>query len=371
MRRTRHPVYFVKVALREGIKALAFLAARYSNSLLSAIPYGPTHAGLNVTHNCNCRCITCNAWKSRSTNELTTDELVDILQQLKDIGVLSVNFAGGEPLLRNDLSKIVKAASDQGFEKIALTTNGILLKRDLVLKLLANGLTDISISIDGVGETNDVIRGIKGLYRRNLKALRMLVQVRNQTCPYLNIEVLTTLMNPTLNQVKSIAHMCRNLRINFSLNLIDTAPLLFVGIDALNLMINDQVALNKAIDELHKVRKRFPYVFAPRQHHMSLEYARRYFNDRKRDDIPCFLGYQFIGISPYGDVYSGCWVLSPMGNLRSRRLKEIVYCKEYRRRLRDMFHKKCPGCACGYQSNLYYHFPSMFQEILWRLGIKG
>jgi MoaA/NifB/PqqE/SkfB family radical SAM enzyme len=97
--------------------------------------------------------------------------------------------------------------------------------------------------------------------------------------------------------------------------------------------------------------------------HATIEYARKYFKDSKRMDIPCYLGYLKIYVGSHGEVYSGCWALPPLGNLRENTLKEIITSKKYKKRLYEMFLKKCPGCSCNYQTNLLYHFPSLCNEI--------
>lgn len=166
-------IFFGKI--RAGSKVLLFELAKHRKEILRTIPMTPKGAGINITHNCNSRCITCNMWKSKSTNELTTAELQDILTQLKDIGVVGVGFEGGEPLLRNDLPQIVERAHQLGFESINMMTNGLLLTKKKTENLIQKGLTGIGVSIDGIGETHDLARGVKGAYEKSLKALEELV----------------------------------------------------------------------------------------------------------------------------------------------------------------------------------------------------
>jgi MoaA/NifB/PqqE/SkfB family radical SAM enzyme len=92
---------------------------------------------------------------------------------------------------------------------------------------------------------------------------------------------------------------------------------------------------------------------------------KKYLTDAKRADIPCVMGYFSIYIGAHGEVYPGCLVLEPVGNVREKKLEEIVNPAEYRKRLKDMFYKRCPGCACGHKVNLLYHLPSLFKEIPW------
>jgi len=73
----------------------------------------------------------------------------------------------------------------------------------------------------------------------------------------------------------------------------------------------------------------------------------------------------------YWEVYPGCWVLSSVGELRQTSLKQIINSKEYRKRVQDIFLKKCPGCVCDYILNLYAHVPAVVEEVQWRLKLRS
>lgn len=359
-----------KNAIRTSYRALLFELMKHGidNAYMHKALFHPTSATFNITDNCNGRCITCNAWKQKSTNELTTDEVTDILSQLRNLGISNVGFAGGEPLLRKDLPESVQKSSDIGFKHISVITNGLLLNDGKAETLLESGLTAMGISIDGIGETHDMIRGIKGAYERSLSALKTLVELRDDKYHYLNLWVSTTLMRPNMGQIEEIIEMCERLNVRIILNLLDTSPYFLSGVDASDLIIKDQKELDAFIDRMHELKKKYPSVLT--EFHVAIEYARKHFSDPKRKDIPCCMGYHSIYVGAHGEVYSGCWVLKPLGNLREEKLEEIINSEEYKKRLYNMFMKKCPGCTCGYSSSLIYHVPSIYEEGLWRCGMK-
>jgi MoaA/NifB/PqqE/SkfB family radical SAM enzyme len=302
-------------------------------------------------------------WKQKSYNELTTEEVNEILVQLKEIGIRSIGIAGGEPLLRKDLIEIVKKANNLKFDNIHIVTNGLLLTKERAENLIENGIRGIAISIDGTAEVNDYVRGIKGSYERSIKTLKMLTELRDSKYPNLNISIGTTLMKPTMDEIIKVINVAKELNITWGINLIDTSPYFFKGVDASELLVGDQNKLNELIDELHKIKIENTGLIS--SSHATIEYARKYFKDSKRMDIPCYLGYLKIYIGSHGEVYSGCWALPPLGNLRENTIKEIITSKKYKKRLYEMFLKKCPGCSCNYQTNLWYHFPSLCNEIKW------
>lgn len=321
----------------------------------------------NITDSCNGRCITCMQWKQKSYDELITEEVNKILIQLKKIGIRSVSFTGGEPALRRNLSEIIKKANDLNFDNITLATNGLLLTKEKAVSFIENGLKEITVSIDGTEEVHDYVRGIKGSYVRSIKALKMLTELRDSRHPDLVIRIATTLMKPTLNEITKVINIAKELNVTWGMNLMDTSLYFFKGVDASGLRMDDQDLnkLSELIDELHEIKIKNSGLIE--NSHAALEYAKRYFKDPERKDIPCYLGYLAFHIGSQGEVYSGCWALPPLGSLRENTLKEIVTSEKYKKRVGDMFLKKCPGCSCNYPTNLWYHFPSLYYEIKWHI----
>ncbi|MFC2071765.1 radical SAM protein [Chloroflexota bacterium] len=359
--------FFLKRGFLDGYKPFLFELAKHRKEALQIVPISPKFAGVSVTHNCNSKCVTCNMWRSKSVNELSLMELEGALIQLKDIGVVSVGFDGGEPLLRKDLPQIVEKAHQLKFEKISLTTNGLLLTKEKAENLILKGLTSIGVSIDGIGETHDFIRGVRGAYKKSVTALEELVGLRDSKYPELDLGMGTILAKPTIEEMPQLVDLAHRLAITFSLQLVDNSPILFRGIDMTSLWIEEQNKVDELINALHNLKKVNPALKSCS--HTRLEYARKYFIDPKREDIPCYLGYLVIYIDAHGEVYSGCWALGSLGNLREKSLKEIISSQEYKSRVQAMFRKECPGCSCNYPTNLWYNLPALISEGLWKLGL--
>lgn len=330
----RLPQFFSKQGLKESYKLFFFELARHNDFFVRMIPFRPMSADFNITDNCNSRCIACTCWKQKSHNELTTEEVNEILIQLKNIGIRRIGFAGGEPLLRKDLPQLIKNANDLNFDNIHMVTNGLLLTKEKAESLIESGLRTIRISIDGTADVHDYVRGIEGSYEKSIKALKMLTKLRDSKYPNINIGIGTTLMKPTLNEIIKVVEIAKELNVDWGMNLIDTSPYFFKGVDASELLIRNQDELNELIDELHKIKIENPKLIG--SSHIALEYARNYFENPKRESIPCYLGFLKIYIGPHGEVYSGCWVLTPLGNLRKNTLIKIIYSSKYRNRLKNM-----------------------------------
>ncbi len=127
------------------------------------------------------------------------------------------------------------------------------------------------------------------------------------------------------------------------------------------MVMQDRMGLNRVIDDLIGIKEREPEVIGNTV--SSLEYARRYFDDPKQAGVPCHLGYIGVDVDANGDVYSNCWGLPPVGNIRRAPLAEIIWADRYKQRCQAMFKKECPGCSCGYILNLAFHKQSMDLDV--------
>ena len=114
----------------------------------------PLFASLEVTRRCNGLCQYCHSVAS-ATDDLPAATWTAIIDDLAASGTRVVSFTGGEPLLRKDLPRLVDHAVARNIE-VKLNTNGMLLPAALPR---LRGLSSISLSVDGVREVNDAIRG--------------------------------------------------------------------------------------------------------------------------------------------------------------------------------------------------------------------
>ena len=119
----------------------------------------------NTTKRCNLYCEHCYAAANTegAPNELSTAEGKALIDDLAAFGVPVLLFSGGEPLVREDLTELISYAADNGVRPV-LSTNGTLLTPELACELKAAGLKYAGISVDGLPERNDQIRGQEGAF---------------------------------------------------------------------------------------------------------------------------------------------------------------------------------------------------------------
>lgn len=127
----------------------------------------PVFLSWAITERCNLQCKYCHAWRNKSP-ELSTDEVLKIIEGFSLRGTKIIKFTGGEPLLRDDITELLNCAHDVGMASI-LSTNGILFpeKADEIKKL-----DTVSISLDGPQDIHDYIRG-KDSHQKVLEALKV------------------------------------------------------------------------------------------------------------------------------------------------------------------------------------------------------
>lgn len=86
----------------------------------------PFFVSFLVTNKCNLRCSYCTI-PYRKQKEMTTQEIFSMIDELKEIGTIKISFSGGEPLMRNDIEKILIYTKEKGIIT-NLVTNGLLIK---------------------------------------------------------------------------------------------------------------------------------------------------------------------------------------------------------------------------------------------------
>ncbi|WOF16163.1 radical SAM protein [Methanoplanus sp. FWC-SCC4] len=122
-------------------------------------------ANIDLTNRCNLNCDFCfaNARACGYVYEPSFDEIVSMLKMLREqkpCPAPAVQFAGGEPTMRDDLVEIIKKAKELGFKQIQMASNGVKLAKDrqYVMDLKCAGLSTLYLHFDGVSkETNPMI----------------------------------------------------------------------------------------------------------------------------------------------------------------------------------------------------------------------
>jgi radical SAM protein with 4Fe4S-binding SPASM domain len=150
----------------------------------------PYRMDLAMTYRCDNNCVHCYTGGPRETKELTTEEWFKVLDRLYEIGVPHVAFTGGEPTMRDDLSKLIAHTQEMGLVS-GLITNGRRLKDASYFNSLVDaGLDHVQITVESYDpKVHDKITGVEGSWDETVKGLKNAIA-----------SPIYTLSNTTLNQ---------------------------------------------------------------------------------------------------------------------------------------------------------------------------
>ena len=136
-----------------------------------------SYAVWEITLKCNLACQHCGsrAGEARS-QELSTLEALNLVQQLAEVGIQEVTLIGGEAFMRPDWLEIAKAITEAGMI-CGMTTGGFGISLETAQKMKDAGIQVVSVSVDGLEATHDHLRGKTGSWEWAFKTMSHLKQV--------------------------------------------------------------------------------------------------------------------------------------------------------------------------------------------------
>ncbi|HTY75436.1 MAG TPA: GTP 3',8-cyclase MoaA [Candidatus Nanoarchaeia archaeon] len=143
---------------------------------------------ISITQRCNLKCLYCHRegevqQANVSSEKMSCDEIVRIAKTAVNVGITRIKLTGGEPLMREDVCKIVKAIAEiPGLRDLSMTTNGLLLDK-LAKPLHAAGLNRVNISLASLnpqtyqkltgGKLENAIAGIKAAIETGFSPIKL------------------------------------------------------------------------------------------------------------------------------------------------------------------------------------------------------
>ena len=132
----------------------------------------PLTCWYSITEECDLHCKFCFADSTKPwPDELTTQEIYTLLDNIAEAGTQAIVFGGGEPTLREDLVEVMHYAARYKNMFVALNTHGQWLDRKYVTRLVNAGVSQVKVSVDGLKESHDWNRG-EGTFDKCIQALK-------------------------------------------------------------------------------------------------------------------------------------------------------------------------------------------------------
>lgn len=302
-------------------------------------PRMPFHMVWLATNACTARCLHCSSNSAvRMPDELKTDEVRDLIDELADAGVVDLGISGGEPLIRKDLLQIIAHAKRRGMS-VGIGSNGAKLGHERAKALASAGLDRLQISLDGLEAAHDELRRWPGLFRRALLS----IQVAQAAGP--RVHVCCTINRLNFAQLDEFASVVATLgvrRINFS-RFVPTGR----GDNSLDL---DAKSWRVAIEQCARIRARH----APELDIVS-HLAQQILVDEEVAAMPGFIGCQAGQgqgcITADGTVFPCVLLPIPLGNIREQSFREIWQNSPVVRAFQERANLggKCGRCALKYR----------------------
>ncbi|MBN2302214.1 MAG: radical SAM protein [Lentisphaerae bacterium] len=279
----------------------------------------PLSAHIELTYRCNLSCIHCYATDRSLPNEMTTDEIRNVLHHLHDMGCLFLTFTGGEIFCRNDTLALLKYARQLGFA-IHAFTNGTLLTNEMINQLADIELLSVEMSLYATDHTvHDAITQKPGSCAKTMTALTACAEKG------LNVKVKTILMTYNIDQFESISQ--------FAVNIGASHVFDFVLVPADNgSRPMEKYGLSQKMIEQFIAARRNPDQSVP---------------EAPCGSAPlCGAGSNTLCITPTGNVLPCLAIRKPVGNIRNNTINEIWESPalDEIRSLRYYDLEQCRGC---------------------------
>jgi MoaA/NifB/PqqE/SkfB family radical SAM enzyme/glycosyltransferase involved in cell wall biosynthesis len=177
---------------------------------------------IEVSSKCNLKCKSCRYWtaeffnETKNKKELDTENILQFIDKSKTLNVENIILCNGEPFLRSDVLDIA-AYSKAKYPEIAMgiISNGTLITDTHIDKMIDIGLDTLTISIDGIGQTHDEIRGKDGTFEKARSAIyeiQELKKIKGKDNPKISI---TTVINKcNVSQISKLVQLGKELRVS-------------------------------------------------------------------------------------------------------------------------------------------------------------
>ena len=320
----------------------------------------PLNLTLSPSPKCNSRCLTCNIWMKRE-NELTLEEWDKVLASLGHTPYW-FTISGGEPLMYPHVVELAESAYKHCRPGVInIPTNGILPTIPESVERIARSCPRsqviINLSLDGLGERHDVIRGVPGNFEAFERCLEQLLSLRRML-NNLTIGIHSVLSVFNVEHLDEIiAYADRSGADQFITEIAEPR----VELDTVGLPITPSAeSYTKAIDRLiaYVTSKQFRGM-ARITEALRVEYYRLVKRILEEQDqvIACYAGWVSAHIYADGTVWPCCVRGDNLGNLREHNydFKEIWFGEKIQEVRRSIAAKEChcPLANASYTSMLH------------------
>jgi len=308
----------------------------------------PRTVWIAITYKCNSRCKMCGIWKKYQKNpelakeEMTLKELEKFLD--KNDYLRDITLSGGEPYLTN-LKEMYLLLDKKGYPT-GTATNGILkdsiikTEEELLKELSGKNNHGITISIDGLEEEHDRVRGTPGLFKKAVELVKWGIEQRKKY-KFFSINVSHTITENNYKRLLEFIDYFINLGLkpgDISFRPTQVSTGYYGEIDEKEVPKETEELIN----ELKKVMNKYPYYRKDWFYANMINYLR----NPKTFRFRCYASLTFVYIDPYWNVFPCTIIPESIGNLRDYNfsLKRLLRNKKSKEARKKIKRGKCPNC---------------------------
>lgn len=271
----------------------------------------------------------CNIWNMQQKNEMEINFFKKIFIESKLLRRLNlITFSGGEPFLKDDLFEFVEVVNRFSSPLyISFATNGLL--TDRIVSMLSKMLErkgapiNIKLSVDGVGEVNDKIRGVEGSFNKSMETLSKMKGLRLKYPRGLSISLGFTANSLNYHQMPQIIELAKDHGAGFFYKPIMYAETLQnEGIDKSLFLSSEQMEFlakyhSTIIANTKKTDFKKKYLYSK-----YLNFLIKYYKKPARY-FPCYACTASFHVSSDWNVFSCLKYTYVLGNLKNASFDEI------------------------------------------------
>jgi len=289
-----------------------------------------------LTAACNLECAHCRgaATKTPSSDELTTQEAENLIDELADYGKPILIISGGEPLVRDDVFKIAQYGTKKGL-RVVLATNGTLVTEEISKQMKEVGIRRVSISIDGATpETHDNFRGMLGSFEG---ALRGISEIQKAG---IELQINTTITKRNIGEIEEIHRLAQRLNSDAHHIFLLVPTGRASGMEEEEIPPEEYEAVlnwfyeldQRETEKTKQGKKRMDVKATCAPHYFRIMRERAKLEERKIKPVEdglrattkgCLGGTGFCFVSHIGEVYPCGYLPALAGNIRENSFKEI------------------------------------------------
>ncbi len=244
----------------------------------------PLFVTFRITTRCNMKCRYCDSIQCR-TEEMNTEQILNMIDELRELGMVKFGITGGEPLLREDIGEIIDHAQQKGVI-VTLNTNGSFVPKRIEDLL---GLHTLIVSIDGLEKTHEINR-LRGSFASAMQAIKT---ARDRA---LNVWSLTVISKDNVSELDELIDLMRSMRVRMLFQPVEEWD---IHSDAVSESLPSKQEFRRTIDKLISLKKK-DKIIATSMSYLKLLHSWPIYPGFARCDVGRFS----CNIMPNGDVIS-------------------------------------------------------------------